>query len=271
MAQATLDMEPEDLETLKWATRHLEHPSLAAQLSSMVGTPIEIAINLMPRTLHSRVRSMADAAITKALKVAVSSLRHDVETNPRNTMYRVIAAGTGAAGGLFGLYSLPVELPVSTSIMLRSIAEIARSQGEHIHEPDTRIACLEVFALGGESETDDAAGTGYYGVRMALGWSVSHSARHLALHGINGKGPALARLASAIGSRFGSVVAQRAAAQIVPVVGAVTGAAINLAFMNHFQDMARGHFVVRRLERKYGQPLVQANYEAFSRTAEPTA
>lgn len=180
-------------------------------------------------------------------------------------MYRVIAGGLGASGGLFGIYALLLELPVSTTIMLRSIAEIARSQGEHINDPETQMACLEVFALVGQSESDDAADTGYYGVCLALGWTVTHAARHLARHGLNSEGPALVKLISAVESRFGAAVTQKTAAQLVPVVGAAAGAVINLIFMSHFQEMACGHFVVRRLERKYGQALVQAIYEKFYR------
>jgi len=265
VTKLTTSLDRADLETLRWATQHLEHPSLAARLSSMVGTPIEIVIKLMPRGLFQRTRRIADEAIFKAYRAAASSLRHDEEIVPRNNMYRAIAAGTGAVGGFFGLYALAIELPVSTTIMLRSIAEIARSQGEHIHEPETQMACLEVFALGGHSESDDAADTGYYGVRMALGWSVTNAARHLAAHGLESEGPALLRLVSAVGARFSGALTQKAAAQLVPAVGAASGAAINLIFMSHYQEMARGHFVVRRLERKYGVPVVQANYERFCR------
>jgi hypothetical protein len=41
----------------------------------------------------------------------------------------------------------------------------------------------------------------------------------------------------------------------------VGGAALNLAFAEHFQDLARGHFTVRRLERVYGADIVRAEYE----------
>jgi hypothetical protein len=44
------------------------------------------------------------------------------------------------------------------------------------------------------------------------------------------------------------------------LVGAASGAALNLVFINHFQKAARGHFIVRRLERAYGLPLVRARY-----------
>jgi hypothetical protein len=257
-----MSMEAGDLETLQWATQHLEHPSLAMRLSSIIGTPIEIAVKLLPRPLYKKANAMAHAGISKALKTAVSTLRHDVRPNPHNRYYRVLAAGSGAAGGLFGIYGLPFELGVSTTIMLRSIAEIARSQGEHIHEPETQMACLEVFALGGETESDDAADTGYYGIRLALAWPVTHATHHIARHGLRAEGgPILASLVSAISSRFGVTVSQKMAAMAVPLIGAAGAATINLLFMAHFQEMARGHFVVRRLERKYGKELVQQAYE----------
>ena len=104
-------------------------------------------------------------------------------------------------------------------------------------------------------------------MRLALGWAVTHAAQHLARHGPSSGGPVLARLVCAIAARFGGALTQKTAAQLLPVVGAATGAAINLIFMNHFQEMARGHFVVRRLERKYGVNIVQASYEDICRAA----
>ena len=47
----------------------------------------------------------------------------------------------------------------------------------------------------------------------------------------------------------------------VPILGAVSGGAVNYLFMNHFQEMARGHFVVKRLEKKYGTALVERTYK----------
>jgi EcsC family protein len=49
--------------------------------------------------------------------------------------------------------------------------------------------------------------------------------------------------------------------QTIPVIGALGGAAINYAFIDHFQSIARGHFTVRRLERKYGKDIVFDAYE----------
>jgi hypothetical protein len=73
--------------------------------------------------------------------------------------------------------------------------------------------------------------------------------------------PFLVRFLTQIASRFGVVVSQKIAAQTVAVVGAVGGAAVNLAFIEHFQEVARGHFTVRRLERVYGAEIVRAEYD----------
>ena len=72
------------------------------------------------------------------------------------------------------------------------------------------------------------------------------------------------RLIAQIASRFGVVVTQKLAAQAVPVIGAVGGAAVNYAFIDHFQEMARAHFIVRRLERRYGKDAVRTAYERLS-------
>jgi hypothetical protein len=42
------------------------------------------------------------------------------------------------------------------------------------------------------------------------------------------------------------------------------GAAVNYAFIEHFQDVARAHFAVRRLERVYGRDVVQKEYERLA-------
>jgi hypothetical protein len=258
-------MEPDDLEALRIAHHHLEHPSLAARLSSVVGTPIELVLQLMPKPWYRRLHNAAEAAISKAFDAALASLRREHEPSAQEGLYKGLAAGTGAVGGLFGLPGLIIELPVTTTLMLRSIAEIARFEGEDIHELETRLACLEVFALGGRSETDDAAETGYYGVRLALAAYISSAAREVARHGLASNGaPVVVRLIRFVAARFGAEVSRRGATQLVPIVGAAGGALVNTIFMQHFQDMARSHFTVRRLERVYGKSLVRANYERLN-------
>jgi hypothetical protein len=168
-------------------------------------------------------------------------------------------------GGAAGIAAIPLEIPISTTLMLRSIADIARSEGHDISLLETRLSCLEVFALGGRSSWDNSVEEGYWVVRAALARSVSQAAAHIGKRGLAEEGaPPIVRLISAIASRFSVVITDEMAAKAIPIVGALAGGAINLAFMQHFQQMARGHFVVRRLEAKYGSARVEELYKAIS-------
>ena len=163
-----------------------------------------------------------------------------------------------------GFPGLAVELPLSTMIILRSIADVARSEGERIKTIPSKLACIEVFALGGRSKTDNAAETSYFAVRSALARAVTEAADFIAEKGIAQEGaPAVVKLIAQIASRFDVAVSEKAAAQAMPIVGAAGGAIINLLFVDHFQNMARGHFTVRRLERQHGPDAVRGAYGAL--------
>jgi hypothetical protein len=110
----------------------------------------------------------------------------------------------------------------------------------------------------------DAAESGYFAVRGVLAKGVTQAARFIAERGIVEEGAILVRFLTQVASRFGMVETQKAAAQAIPVFGSLGGAAVNYAFIQHFQDVARGHFVVRRLERRYGKELVRAEYERLA-------
>lgn len=245
------------------AYHHLEYPSFAARLSNVVGTPIEMAMELLPRAWKLRVQRCAEAGIGKALEVAISNVRHKQGPRSNDRRYKMLSMATGAIGGFFGGPALLLELPLTTTLMLSSIADIARSEGEDLDSLETRLACMEVFAFGGRSDLDDAAETGYYGLRLALEAPIASASGFLAGQSITARGnaPVLVSLISTIAERFGVVLSEKAVAEIVPIIGAAGGAFINNVFIQHFQDMARSHFTIRRLERKYSPDLIQATYE----------
>ncbi|MBJ5136651.1 EcsC family protein, partial [Salmonella enterica subsp. enterica serovar Derby] len=74
----------------------------------------------------------------------------------------------------------------------------------------------------------------------------------------------LASLIEKVATRFGIVITEKMAAQAAPVIGALAGATLNTMFTDYYQDMARGHFIVKRLERKYGDELIKAEYIKIS-------
>jgi hypothetical protein len=262
LSEKRMKLTPEDFEVLRVAQRRLEHPSLAVKLTDALASPIEKGLARLPRKWAGVIQAATRKSIEKALSFAVATMRGRRRYRHSKAIHKIAVMTSGATGGAFGLVALPIELPISTVIMLRSISEIARSEGEDPHSPETMLNCLQVFALGGRSEKDDAAETGYYAVRTALSKAVSDAAKYLSERGLTTRGaPILARLITTIASRFGVVVSEEIAAMAVPAVGAIGGALINTIFMDHFQSIAQGHFAVRRLERQYGAELIKEEYQ----------
>jgi hypothetical protein len=261
MPPALPSMSPRELRDLANAKALLENPGLTARLANLLGKPIEKGFEMLPKGWSATVHRAAKTSLLKALSVAVSTMGGKEQRLASERFHKLLVGASGCLGGVFGLASLPVELPVSTTIMLRSIADIARSEGHDLSRPETKVACLEVFALGGRSAADDAAESSYWAVRAALAKAVSEAATHLAEKGVARESvPAVLRFVTAVANRFGVVVSQEVAAKAVPVVGAAGGALVNVLFMNHFQDMARGHFIVKRLEDRYGAEMVERIY-----------
>jgi hypothetical protein len=258
------DMSSEDREALRKAVRSLERPGLAARLTNIVGKPVELISYALPSVASKAIASATSKGLEAALKVALRTL----PSSPRSgsqILHRALATASGAAGGTFGLAALPVELPVSTVIMLRSIADIAQSEGENLSNPEAALACVEVFALGGRAGSADASESSYFAVRGMLAKTVTEAARFVAERGVIKEGaPILLKFVTQVAARFGLVVTQKVAAQALPVVGALGGAAVNYAFVAHFQDVARGHFTVRRLERVYGKEKIRSEYDLIA-------
>jgi hypothetical protein len=255
-------MAPEDLAALRRAVRSLEHPGLAARLANMVGKPIEILGDALPASASRAIATATSKALELALKIALRTMQRNPHAGSQ-FFHKALATASGAAGGAFGLATLPIEFPISTTIMLRSIADIARSEGEDLSDPASALSCVQVFALGGRAgSATDASESGYFAVRGVLAKGVTEAAHFIAERGvIKEGGPVLVRFITQVASRFGVVVTQKVAAQALPVVGALGGAAVNYAFIEHFQEVAQGHFTVRRLERLYGKSVVRTEYE----------
>ena len=253
------------LAELRTAHALLENPGLAAQLANLVGAPLEyVMAKRLPAPATRLVNTLVRKALQQSLRAAVASLGKDGMPPARPRTHAVAAATSGAVGGAFGLPGLALELPLTTTLILRSIAEIARAEGEPLDDPATTLACFEVLTMGGRASADDGAESGYFAARAVLAQQVAAAAEYVAVHGLVGKGgPLIVQLLSAIASRFSVNVSQKLALQAVPIVGAATGAALNTLFMRHFQAIARGHFTVRRLERSHGMDAVRRAYEAL--------
>lgn len=256
-------MTKEDLQDLQYAKWALENPGFAAKITDLVGRPIEKGLELLPGKWSKVIDKAVSNSLKKALEIAVKTINTNVNSDHKFA-HKLAVATTGGVGGAFGLTAFAVELPISTGIMLRSIAKIAQANGEDLSNIKTRLSCIEVFAFGSNSKSDDASETGYYAVRAALAKTIAESAKYITEKGIAEKGaPVIMKFLMKISSRFGIVVSQKAVATAVPIVGGIGGATVNVLFIDHFQKVAEGHFIIRRLERKYGAEIVKSEYDSI--------
>lgn len=278
----TLQDNPEDYDALKQAVALLESPSLTARLSGFIGSPIEGAVKALPASVSKKLNGAVAAALHTSADAALWSLDNRPNTAASTRLHKFYAATSGAIGGAFGFAALFVELPVSTTIMMRSVADVARSEGFDLSDFATKQACIEVFAMGGNDPSDDATEIGYYMTRSFTTQAMQQLSKELAaIAAKQGSkvlsnlspgqaGKWLAMLIEKVATRFGFTISSKFAAQAVPVIGAFTGATINALFTDFYQGMARGHFIVKRLEETYGFEQVKREYVAIRATSRTT-
>jgi hypothetical protein len=251
---------PADHAALKNAVRYLEGRNFAAKLADYAGVPVNRVLGVLPKAVNKQLSGMVRSAVMKGLEVAVDTLDDKPPRSPAMGFSSFLAGVTGGVSGLFGFGALAFELPLTTTLMLRAIAEIAQHQGEDLTTLEARLACLEVFAYGAK-RTDENLDVGYYAARALIS-KYSHDIAALALErgAIDASAPVVASLVSEIVSRFGLVVSDKVAAGALPILGAVGGATVNIVFMDHFQRVAHAHFTLRRLERTYGGSHIKQRY-----------
>jgi hypothetical protein len=265
--EAPVPLIPEHLEELRSAKVRLEQIPFLIKVANAAGLPLERTVGSLPEAGREAVLRATRASLDRALDWAIATIGSDKGTKARPWLDTTLATASGGVGGALGWSALVAELPFSTVVMLRSIASIAQEHGEDLTTPEARLQCLAVLSYGGPSPGDDAAETTYYATRTALTASLQRASAQLAAALRGGEAPRAARavigFVSKVAARFGIVVQEKAIVQAVPVAGALGGATLNHLFIGHFQQIARGHFTVRRLERIYGDEAVREAYEAL--------
>jgi hypothetical protein len=257
-----MQLSPEDQLKLAHAAHTLERPSFTSKVTKTVGSTVEKAVDVLPDQFTKSLTLITRTALEKSLEGALFTLPRRKHRNAWKKTHQILASVSGAMGGAFGLPALAIELPVSTTIMLRSIADIACSHGENINKPETKLACLEVFALSSSNSANKSSETGYYAIRSLLAKSISDAVSQLTAQELNRQSsPALIKILNTIAARFSIPVSEKIAAQSIPAIGAIGGATINLLFTRYFQEIAEAHFTVRALDKKYDPALVKKNFE----------
>ncbi|MBW4973670.1 EcsC family protein [Roseovarius mucosus] len=196
-------------------------------LLNLVGGRAEGLLDRLPPSLRARLNETTEEALRRAAEMAHRS-RGVVGDQP-GWMARALTTSMGAVGGIGGLPTALAELPITVTVLLRAIQDVAAEHGFDPSEPAVRFDSVQVFGAAGPLERDDGANLGFLGSRMTV------------------TGPGLNALIARVAPRLAAVLGQKLAAQTVPILGAAAGAATNYAYTRYYQDMAQVHFGLRRL------------------------
>ncbi len=196
--------------------------------------------------LPPRIGAEVERATALGLNLAFGAGAMAPGLGRRGTMAAAMASGM--AGGAGGIVTSLAELPVTIAVFLNALQAEARAAGFDPAEPSVRAACLQVFAAGSPLARDDGVNSGFLSARLTL------------------TGPALQRLIASVAPKLAAAMGQKLAAQAVPVLGALSGAALNAAYLGYYREMARIRFALMRLSVRHGAQKVVA---AFAEAVEP--
>ena len=205
------------------------------RLVNRLGGGIEAQMAKLPAGLRAELERVTARALTAAYAAAAVG-RHAPDLGRHGVTYAGVL--TGAIGGAAGLAGSLAELPVTVTVMLHAIRAEARAAGFDPDQDAVRLACLDVFSAGSPLRGDDGVNTAFLSARLTLA------------------GGTLQRVIASVAPRLAVVLGEKLAAQAVPLLGAVTGAALNAAFISYYREVARIRFRLMRLAEVHGTEAV---------------
>jgi len=200
---------------------------MGIQVLNLIGARAESLLDRLPAPVRDRLGEGTEAALSWAMRAAHGS-RGLVGDQP-GWMNTAVTTAMGAAGGFGGLPSALAELPITTTILLRSIQGVAAEHGFDPAAQNVQFDCIQVFSAAGPLARDDGADLAFLSTRLAV------------------TGPTVQGLIARVAPKFATVLGQKLAAQTVPVLGAVAGAATNYAYTSYYQEIAHVQFGLRKL------------------------
>ena len=217
------------------AHRYLDAGGVAMELLAALGGKAEGLLDRLPGGLRGRMDDIVLAALNRSFDAASRSRGM---VRGRGDMFnRLLSTTSGAVGGFAGIGGAMLELPVTVTLLLRAILDIAAEHGFDPASDEMRREALHVFAVAGPLADDDGTDLGLLVARMTV------------------TGHTVQTLIAKVAPKLSVSLAQKLAAQTVPVFGALAGATINYSFARYYQELARVHFGLLRLSRETGLPL----------------
>ncbi|TWI37891.1 EcsC family protein [Paracoccus sulfuroxidans] len=228
-------------EIARLARRYKDAGGLGMEILNTIGGKAEGLIERLPEPVRSRIDRITTAGLNGAFDAATRTRR--LVKDRGDWFNRLLSTASGAIGGFAGIAGASLELPVTITLLLRAILDIAAEHGFDPDSDEVRAEALRVFASAGPLADDDGADLGLLAARMSI------------------TGTTLQGLITKVAPKLSATMAQKLAAQATPVLGAAAGAAINYSFTRYYQELARVNFGLMRLARETGLPreaLVEA-------------
>ena len=209
------------------ADRYRRANGFGIDILNMVGGKVEGLLDRLPASARAGLDQATRRALEHAMKAAHES--RGFVPDQKGWINTALGSAMGAVGGAGGLPTALAELPVTTTLLLRVIQGIAAEHGFDPAAENVQFDCIQVFSAAGPLEKDDGADLGFITARVTL------------------TGATVQGLIARVAPRLATVLGQKLAAQTVPVLGAVSGAATNFAYTSYYQEIAHVHFGLRRL------------------------
>ena len=216
-----------DRELIRLVMRYNNAGGLVIELLNALGQQADGLLGQLPVKARDGLEAATEAALIQAMKAADKS--RSIRGTESGWLQTTFATALGAAGGAGGVGTALAELPVTTTVFLRAIQDVAETYEFDATAENVKFDCVQVFAAGGPLSEDDSADLAFLSSRMALSSGGTQ------------------KLIAWVTPRLAVVLGQKLAAQMVPVIGATTGALTNYAYMNYYREMAHVHFGLRRL------------------------
>lgn len=210
---------------------------------SFAGNRAEGLLERIPAPLRARIEEATAFALRRCYGAA-SIARGTRLPSAGRFGHQMAAVMSGGLGGFGGLASSVVELPATVSIFFAAIQRVAESYGFDPKDEAVRLECLRVFGSGTPFEDDDGTNTAFLASRVAL------------------TGAGAQGLIASVAPRLATMLSQKLAAQTVPLLGAATEAAVNLAFITYYQELAHVRFSLLKLAQDHPEGEVMQSFRA---------
>ncbi|NNE52433.1 MAG: EcsC family protein [Sulfitobacter sp.] len=232
------------------ARRYRAAGGLGMSVLNLIGGSAESLIDQLPKAVRQNLEEATVRALSQAMKAAHSSRSY--VPDQKGWLNQAVTSAMGAVGGAGGLPTALAELPVTTTLLLRVIQGVAVEHGFDAEAENVQFDCVQVFAAAGPLSADDGADLGFMSARLTLSGKAMHA------------------VVAKVAPKLAVVMGQKLAAQAVPVLGAVAGAATNYAYTNYYQEMAHVHFGLRKLSIDADVPHGELLEQLRDRMAKPT-